>query len=92
MKWILALVIIVGLLWLGGNRISSFITAGRKTAGVLTQPVYDLSNTLDQTRARVRETNRKIDALAGQAAAVGTVGSTQAYGAQARRDLQNLNR
>jgi hypothetical protein len=96
MKWILALAIIVGLLWLGGDRVTELIDSGRQSAGGLTEPIYGLSKTIDETRARVDETNRKIGALTGHAAALEGMpsvdNSAAAYGAQARRDLQALNR
>jgi len=95
MKWLVALAIIVGLLWLGSDRVLDLVDAGRESARGLTAPIYGLSNTIEQTRARVEETNRKIEALAGRAAATSAPapphGSAAAYGAQARRDLQALD-
>ena len=96
MKWIVALAVIAALLWIGGDRVSELITSGRQSAGVLTEPIYGLSNTLEETRARVAETNRRIGALGAQAAVAEGMAppnnSATAYGAQARRDLQALGR
>lgn len=92
MKWILGLAIIAGLLWLGGDRVNEFIASGQESAGGLTAPIHGLAKTVDETRARVDETNRKIEALSGQAATASAGGSMAAYGAQARKDLDALTR
>ncbi len=91
MKWLLAMAVIAGLLWYGGDRFNEMIASGRQAAGGLAEPVYGLADTIDQTKARVEETNRKIGALAGHAAARPSAGgSAPAYGAAARRDLDAL--
>ncbi len=93
MKWLLGLAIIVGLLWFGGDSVKELVASGRESAGGLTEPIYGLANTIEETQARVDETNRKIGALSDQAAALPSAnGSAAAYGAQARRDLQALTR
>lgn len=93
MKWLIAVGVIVGLLYLGGDRVKEWVGAGRQQASGLTDPIYGLAKTIDQTQARVDETNRKIGALSDQAAGIPAVNnSAAAYGAQARKDLQALGR
>lgn len=93
MKWLIIAAILVGLFYVAGDQVKDVIQVGRQEASGLTEPIYGLSNTIDQTQARVDETNRKIEALGGMAASLPSVdNSASAYGAQARRDLDALNR
>ncbi|MDG2303593.1 MAG: hypothetical protein P8R42_02885 [Candidatus Binatia bacterium] len=92
MKWIIGMAVIAGLLWLGGDRVNELLASGRESAGSLTAPIHGLAKTVDQTRERVDETNRKIEALSGQAATASAGSAASAYGAQARRDLDALTR
>lgn len=93
MKWLLAAAIIVGLLYVAGDQVNDLISSGRDSASGLTEPIYGLAETIDQTQARVDATNRKIADLSNRAASMPSVdNSASAYGAAARRDIEALNR
>lgn len=86
MRWLVVLAVLVGLWWAAGDRISDWLDGGRDSARGLVAPVQGLSRTLDQTRERVDETNRRIEEMS---LATGRTGSA-AFGSRARRELDAL--
>ena len=92
MKTLVVIAIVVAALWLGADWLGGLVGRGRETvADNVTRPVQGLAGNIGVARARVAETNQRIAEVGGTAdalAGAGAGGTTAAYGAAARKQIE----